>query len=311
MSFPEFPIFRKLVTEDRAAYLRYYKRAEPYSDFSFNNLLVWLDINNDLEIARHHECLVLRFSNPFEEGKQAYTIIGNQGCRQAVTEIFEHLRLTGQEPRMVMVPECVISDILSGPMLPQNLVIRANVDHRDYVYDIKNTLELKGKVFAELRHSLNVFDREYGDRASIKTLSLNELSTKHVLMDALKKWHEASSFTKNDPRFEEAEALKRYFSFIDACPAKCLAFFLDEKLFGFSIFHLPPQKGWAIGNHIKCDPSVRYAFDFMVYATMSVLHKEGIEYVNGEQDLGIGGLRTHKRQLGPVDYLYRYDISLA
>lgn len=310
MSFPNFPILRKLVPEDRDAYLELYGRIEPYSDFSFNNVLVWLDINDDLEIAQLRDCFVLRFSNPFEDGKTSYTLLGNSGCLDATEEVFDHLQLLGEEPRLVMVPECAVSDMLTtGDTLPRNLVVSASSAHRDYLFDINEVLELKGKKYAELRHSLNVFNRQYGDQISVQVLNIRESATQRLLSKALESWLAEARFTKNDPRAEEHKALKRYMKYSQWCPAKCLGFFLDDKLFGFSISHLPPQKGWAIGNHIKCNPDIKYAFDFICYTTMYVLHQEGIDMINGEQDLGVQGLRTHKQQLGPAGFLYRYDIS--
>jgi hypothetical protein len=310
MSFPEFPVFRKLVPEDRNLYLTLYESVEPYSDFSFNNLLVWLDINNDLEISRLEDCLILRFSNPFEDNRIAYTLIGKNGCLRVIQEVFTYLSTIGEQPRMVMVPECVISDVLTNSNnLPQELVIRANANHRDYIFDIDTVLKLQGKRFSELRHSLNVFNRDYSDKIIVQNLQLQELATKELLLSALERWRADLQFNMNDLRHEEIKALSRYLMYSKWCPAKCLGFFINDHIIGFSIFHLPPQKGWAIGNHIKCDPNIRNAFDFIYYMTMYTLHNEGIQTINGEQDLGIAGLRNHKQQLGPSGFLYRYDIS--
>src|SRR4051794_28099087 len=114
MSFPDFPVFRKLVPEDRNLYLTFYKRVESYSDFSFNNLIIWLDLRGDLEVSQYKSCVVLRFSNPFEHHRHdvAYTILGNQDCLEAVEAIFAHQRRNGQEARLIMVPECAVSNML-------------------------------------------------------------------------------------------------------------------------------------------------------------------------------------------------------
>jgi len=310
MNFPEFPVFRKLVPEDRDIYLTLYKSVEPYSDFSFNNLLVWLDINNDLEISQLRDCFIFRFTNPFDDNQVTYSLLGKNDCLQVTQDIFAHLRSIGEQPRLSMVPECVVSDILvNSDMLPQELVIRASADHRDYIFDIDAVLALKGKKYADLRHALNAFNRDYAHKVSVRELDIRRPDTKKILLAGLKAWGQDRRFSKHDPRREETKALSRYLMYSKWCPAKCLGFFIDGEIIGFSIFHLPPQTGWAIGNHIKCDPGIRHAFDFICYMTMYTLHQQGIHTINGEQDLGIPGLKSHKQQLGPSGYLYRYDIS--
>lgn len=311
MKFPEFPVFRKLVPEDRDLYLTLYKRVEPYSDFSFNNLLIWLDLRNDLEVSQFKTCAILRFSNPFVHDRHevAYTFIGNQDCLQAVEAIFAHQRNDGAEPQLVMVPECVISNMLQRPDLPQSLVIKASTDHCDYIFDVNAVVALQGGDYEQLRRNLRIFARKNPGTIQTKTLDLHKPETHRYLLDALKVWQQDEGFIKNDPTFDEEEALKHYFRFNQWCPAECQGFFLNGRFFGFSIIHSPPQKEWIIFNHLKCSRGVSHGYDFIYYHTMLQLQQQGIKWVNFEQDLGIAGLRVHKRQLGRSTFLYRYDIS--
>lgn len=309
MSFPIFPVFRKLTPEDRSEYLEYYRAGAPYCDFSFNNVIVWLNQNDDLEVARYKGCLILRFSNPFEEDSMAYTLLGKHNCMEAAEQIFDLQKSHHQTPRLVMVPEEAIDDMRTSPRPSQSITLSSSIDHRDYIFDIPTVLGLAGKRYADLRHSLNSFNRTYGDQVSVRHFKVGDPHLKRLLEHALARWSGQERFTKNDPRLEEAKALQRYQRYNKYCPAECLGFFIGDQMFGVSIFHLPPQPGWAIGNHIKCDPTVRYAFDFICYTTMCFLNQKGIGKINGEQDLGILGLRAHKQQLGPTGFLCRYDVT--
>lgn len=311
MNFPTFPQFRKLVAGDRNEYLSFYERVEPYSDFSFNNLIIWLDLREDLCVSRYKDCIILRFTNPFEHTKQelAYTVLGNQGCLEAVQTLFAFQRSIGQAARLIMVPECVVSDMLHTHDLPQSLVIRASSDHCDYVFDVAEVLAAKGGKYEQLRRNLRLFLRDNPGRIQVKTFDLAQPETHTYLWAALKQWQQDKGFVKNDPTFDEEKALKRYFTFSSSCPAMCQGFFVDDTLFGFSVLHRPPQKGWVIFNHLKCSREASHGYDFIYYATMYQLRNQGIHHVNFEQDLGIEGLRLHKRLLGRSEYLYRYDIS--
>ncbi len=307
MSFPSFPLFRKLLPEDRDAYLTFYHDVEPYSDFSFNNLIIWLDLRDDLEASQLGQCIILRFSNPFEKGITSYSILGKHGCLGAVEAVFDLQINLGQEAKLAIVPECVISNMLSRPDLPQNLVVRANSDHRDYLFDVAEFATLEGRKFHHLRRNLRTFHKEYSANVRVGELDLNTPFAQNHLFTLLAEWR--PQMMKNDPLFDDIKALQRHIKYQQWCPAKCLGFFLDGQIFGFSVYHYPPQKGWAIFNHLKNSRDIKFSFDFIFYTTLTRLRKEGIAMVNAEQDLGMPGLRMHKTQLGPVDYLYRYDIS--
>jgi len=311
MNFPIFPHFRKLVPEDRNEYLSSYRLVEPYSDFSFNNLIIWLDLNEDLEISHYQDCIVLRFTNPFEHSRRerAYTVLGSAHCLEAINAIFELQQSQNEAPRLIMVPECTVSNMLQTHDLPQNLVIRANQAHCDYIFDVDEVVAAQGGAYEELRRSLRLFIRKNKGKITAQTFDLSRPETHTRLTTALKEWQKDEGFVANDPTFDEEKALMRYFAFNEACPAVCQGFFLNERLFGFTIIHYPPQKNWVIFNHLKCSRDVPHGYDFMYYATLFQLKKQHITSVNFEQDLGITGLSLHKRHLGRSKYLYRYDIS--
>ena len=311
MSFPIFPHFRKLVPEDRAEYVVYFERVEPYSDFSFNNLIIWLDLYGDLEISRINSCIVLRFTHPFEPDRRtAYTLLGNRDCLHAINEIFAYQSQHQLPVELAMVPECVVSNILHNHNLPQDLVIHASNDHRDYLFDIADVLALQGQTLLNLRRNLHLFERQHAAQdVTIEVSSLADHTTQTRILQALDTWQEDPDFIKNDPQLDEAKALRRHFQYHSACPAECRCFFIDGKIFGFSIVHRPPQRGWAIFNHLKSSRSVPFGYDYIYHETLKQLYREDVSMINFEQDLGIPGLRTHKKQLGRAEFLYRYNIS--
>ena len=310
MSFPKFPNFRKLVPQDRAAYNAFYVRVEPYSDFSFNNLIIWLDLHDDLEISQYQKCLVLRFTNPFEKTTtKAYTLIGFTNCLKAIEAIFSYQEARNETATLTMVPECVISNVLHTHDLTQRLVVRASSDHRDYIFDSADVVALEGGAMLNLRRNIHVFEREHPSGISMELFDLGNAHHQAQLTRALEMWGQDNDFFKNDPDLDEAKALRRYMKFNEWCPAECRCFFIDGTLFGFSIVQKPPQKGWAIFNHLRATRAVPHAYDFIYYETVKELYAQSITMINFEQDLGIPGLRIHKKQLGRSTFLYRYEAS--
>lgn len=310
MSFPIFPHFRKLVPTDRGEYLAFYERVEPYSDFSFNNLIIWLDLHDDLEISRYEKCLVLRFTNPFEHAEhKAYTLLGSQNCLAAARAIFDYQLTQNEPPQLVMVPECAVSSMLQTGQLPQNLIIRASNDHRDYLFETADVLALEGGGLLNLRRNLHVFEREHPKDVTMELYDLSDKEDQSRILRALSTWQQDKDFLKNDPTFDEMKALRRYFHYSSSCPAECRCFFINGEMFGLSIVHRPPQRGWAIFNHLKATRAVPHGYDYVYYETLRQLYRESVTMINFEQDLGIKGLRIHKKQLGRGTFLYRYDIS--
>ena len=310
MSFPIFPHFRKFTPQDRAEYLAYYARVEPYCDFSFNNLIIWLDLHDDLEISRLASCLVLRFTNPFQRSEhKAYTLLGERDCLKATHTLFSYRQALGEPTELVMVPECAVSNMLKTHQLPQDLVIRASNDHRDYLFETADVIALEGGKLLNLRRNLHVFHRQHPEGITMEMYDLLDRGDQMRILRGLETWQKDQGFIKNDPNFDEIKALRRYFQYAKVCPAECRCFFLNGIMFGFSIVHRPPQRGWAIFNHLKSSRNIPHSYDYVYYETLQQLYKEGITMVNFEQDLGIEGLRIHKKQLGRADFLYRYDIS--
>lgn len=302
-SFPQFPEFRKVTFKDRAAYEAFYKEFDPYSDFSFNDLMIWLNYNDDLAISSDEGNLVFRFSNPFEGNAVAYTLLGRGGCESTIRKIFALQREQGLEPGLSMVPEVVIDNIALKSL--KNFDFYEDRDNRDYIFRVPDVYRANGQKFADFRHKINYFLKKYSDELVFREMDLRDPAERNIVRAALATW---STNDLGKRQTLENAALDTYLQHAEELSPSCIGLFIKGKLASFSIFHLPPQKGYAIGNHMKYNPEYRYIFDFTYFCTINWMHAHGIEYVNGEQDLGIPGLRIHKQEMQPCRFLRRYVI---
>ncbi len=306
MHFPTFPDFRRVGQSDRYLYEPFYERCDPYSDFSFNNLLTWLDFNDDLCISQHGHNIILRFSNIFDDNRESYTILGVDDCVSTARVVLAFMESTDVASPLTILPDSAVAKNFAD-ILPSDLTANIDPASMDYVYDIRDFLNMQGSGYARLRNELSAVERTYTNRISVQFLDLTEAATKGLILASLQKWSIHKEFDRNDPNQTEFKAIDRYFTLTDA-RTQCLGVFIDNNLVSFSFFHLPPQHGWAILNHLKADRNYKFIFDYTFYAVLRHLADESIWRLNFEQDLGIEGLRFHKQQMRPSGHVYRYII---
>lgn len=309
MHFPIFPEFRKISHRDYKEYAQYYSQLEPYSDFSFNNLLIWLNINDDLEISRHGNNLILRFSNVFDDNKKCYTLLGCDGALETADELFDYLEDSGEKMRLSMVPESALSNMLQRTKIPRNLLILADPASRDYIFNVGQAQAMEGGKYSKLRQYIHKFENEHASSIEVRSLNLKDIHIQQLILNHLNSWLHDEYFGRNDPRQNELRSIKRYFQVIGSAPAEAIGIFIKGTLVSVGIYHFPPQKDWVIYNHIKCNHQYKYLFDYTYFCSLKLFAKQGKKFVNFEQDLGITGLRIHKERLRPQRFLYRYEIS--
>ncbi len=309
MQFPAFPDFRHVSQNDRHLYEPFYKRCDPYSDFSFNNLLTWLDFNNDLCISQHGHNIILRFSNVFDNNRESYTILGVQDCFSTARVVLDFMDINA-----VPSPLTILPDPIAAPnfidTIPSDLAVEVDLASADYIYDVRQLMAMQGGAYARLRNELNVVGRTYTNHIDIRQLDLCSASTKQLIQTSLQRWSAHQDFDRNDPDQTEFKVIDRYFSLTNA-RAECLGVFIDDRLVSFSIYHFPPQQAWVIFNHLKADRNYKFIYDYTFYAVMRRLANRGIQHLNFEQDLGIEGLRFHKNKMRPANHLHRYIIRRA
>jgi hypothetical protein len=304
MSFPKFPEFQKLTINDRDMYLYYYAQLdEPYSDFSFDNALVWLDFHNDLEVSDLNNNLVLRFTNILENNTTCYSIIGVSHLEATIYTLLGFLVRCRERPVLSYVPE-QITLAINHPAIH----IQEDIDNKDYIYDVNSLAAIHGKQYRNLRERVIKF--ENNQNISIRPLNSRDQVTKEMIFSTIQKWSETENFLHNDPNRLELVAIRKHLDLAESLNMHTHGIYLDDKLVCIIITHSPPHKGWLIGNHLKYDYDYPGAFGYAVHVLAQLAQSEGIAWLNIEQDLGIEGLRRIKTLLRPEKFLRRYTVSL-
>lgn len=305
-----FPNFTHLSTrQDYHEYQLYISQFPQHSDYTLNNLLVWMSADTTIEYSWLNDNAVLRVSEPLYEAfedKVWYTIVGISEADKSLDTIFK----TTYIRQLKYVPDYFMESISN----PEKYIITEDPPNHDYVINIKSLLKREGKTYEDFRYQLRYFLKNYSEDVILRDLDITEKATQKEIIGSLKRWRNTPSFeaTGNDPERIEAKALLRLMILQSSLPNPhhCIGLYIHGELEGFSIYQIPPAKDKiAMGNHIKFNGKYRKIFDFLAFATASRLNMQGIELLNVEQDMGIEGLRRHKLGLNPFTLYKKYFIQ--
>lgn len=305
---PTYPDFKYFTKDDFPLYQDFISKFPQHCDFTLNNLLVWIGGEHQIfKFSWLNGNILIKAEESLYNGGDWFTVIGNS----KTDETLNTLSSTSEIKELDMVPDYFV-DALADK---QKYKISDDRDNYDYILDIDSLLKKNGKLYANFRYQISYFLKNYSEETHLRELDLTDSSCAKEITDALHRWPKINSFIPggNDPKRLDEKAILRLLSIQDDIPVKhrCLGLYINRCLEGFSIFHIPrSEQQIAIGNHIKFNGEYKRLFDFLVYATASRLHSEGITLLNAEQDMGLKGLREHKKDLNPMTYYKKYSIYL-
>lgn len=300
----KFPNFTKFSLNIETSYNKFLKNLEPYADYSFANLAIWLNCNADLELSSLNKNIVLRFSNILEDNQpKTYTIIGTNKIDKSIELLHSNLLKKEDVNVLYAVPEETAKKITK-------FHTDEDRDNFDYILSVDEQIHLFGTKFGKYRRKVNGFIKESGDETKIKELDLKNELDFYSLVNAMHTWDRIYDVGGNDVERIEAKAITNTLKYHERLGFRCIAILVNNQIEAFSLFRVNKLQSIVNINHTKCSYKYKHLFDFTVYATASKLKTEGIEYINFEQDLGIPGLREHKSGLRPIKFLKKYTVYL-
>ena len=303
----DFPHFRKLdIHRDKASYNAFYSQFPIFADFSFGNLVVWLDANNDLEVSRIDHSLVFHYTNAFRDNHPTLSVLGDDVSDATVGRLFDYQVSNDLEPRLAELPEPSVRHLNgAGHRLTEDR------DSFEYLLDTKEHAELRGGTFSRLRRKVAFFKREHAESV-IESRIIEELTPGRAedLKALVEKWGYTALRSSCHANCERP-VLARTLSHFNDLDMRLLLVTIDDQPLSFVTFQMLPQPGCVTVNHFKVDYSFKYSFDFTTHVLAVELLRSGVHTMNFEQDLGIPGLRAHKVRLRPVEMLKKYSLEPA
>nr|WP_330388978.1 phosphatidylglycerol lysyltransferase domain-containing protein [Tepidibacter thalassicus] len=171
----------------------------------------------------------------------------------------------------------------------------------DYIYLGENLRTLKGRKYQKKRNHINAFLKEYGNRYFYKTLDKEDFEQCLKLLD---EWTENKE--DNESIQNERKAIEKVFKNYDKLDVKIGGIYIDGKLEAFT-FGEYLNNNMALIHVEKANPNIRGLYPMI---NKLFLQKEfpEVEFVNREEDLGVGGLRKAKLSYYPYKFVEKYTV---
>jgi uncharacterized protein len=188
--------------------------------------------------------------------------------------------------------------------LPGRVHAQEAREHFDYIYSVRELIELKGNRFHKKKNLLNQFRKKY--EFEYRRIDPDLLPRVLAMQEDWCTWHDCES---NDTLAAENRVISRVLQSWDGLSriqgaaitvqGKIIAFAVAESLTGeMIIIHF--EKGLPEFTGI-----------YQAINQMFLEQTTGFKLVNREQDLGDEGLRKSKLSYNPIDYIRKYHVRIS
>jgi hypothetical protein len=292
---PEFPQFRDIDISCKGIIDDFLSRYPlEASEYSFTNIFSFMKAY-DFKVSRsNNNLLILREANPVS----LFCPVGSSHIPDLLSEIFDYLKNASREPRLERVPESFVNTYLT---YNNDYILEENRDHFDYVYNVRELIELKGRRFHDKKNQVNKFRGRY--TYEYLTLTPDLIEECLAFEDY---WCEVKECGKYPGLERERCAILAMLNNFKALNIQGGAIRLDNKIAAITLGERFLPDTFVI--HVeKANPDIPG-----LYQTVNqefLMHETGeFMFVNREQDLGVQGLRKSKMSYNPIRLVKKYTI---
>lgn len=281
--------FKPITIKDKEIYEKYLKESLPRGcNFSFANVFFW----GEQKIAEFGGT-ILTFSRFGKHLVYPYPI-GNGDKQAAIKALMADaaersipLRLSG-----LLKEECEKLEA----MFPAVFDFKENRDGEDYVYDINDLAELRGKKYHGKRNHLNRF---YAAHPNFTQEPITENNIAAV-REMAAKWFEHREVPEGESFTLEKEALEKAFCYYKELELETLVLKENDEILAFTMASRPNNE-WLDVHFEKAiiDLEGGYTAINCEFAKYIRSKYPEIKYLNREEDMGLEGLRKAKLSYHP------------
>jgi hypothetical protein len=266
--------------------------------------MTWWDPFGDLSVATINGNLVVPYWIPGDEKHSGLSLIGTNKVDESLCVIFDYLRDKGDEPRLVNVPQFVISSV----RYPEMFTFRGDRARDEYIVDATQFYPLKNMAGHRRRKVERSLSKWGEENIVVKSLDLGIPEHRDMLLDAAKRWQ-----TKNINNYGKLEEDSIRTSIMDAeeLGIENVCLFVDGQLHGFCLYAVPTDKRYITLNCIKATHESTLGFELMAYMFARWFVDRGVSYANLNADYGLMRLRMFMLTLGPVNFFRKFTIQPA
>lgn len=283
----------------------------------WKNLIYGLDCNSESSIVNmylwehYYESLFCIdegilygiYTNKKTGNKEAFMPYGTNRCSEKVIDKLISF-LKNDTPQSIPVINFATEDFL-------NYILdsgRYNINYCelpnsfDYVYNVRDLIDLKGKKYHSKKNHYNSFAKKYDFNYVRYENSLYEKCMEfcnNVIDEQIHSSQEAKKY--------ELQSIKKALDNYDDLEIICSLLTIDDKIIALSVGEVLNDDYALI--HIE-KASYEYRTAYSVINRLMLQNEFGhMKFVNREEDLGIEGLRKAKESYHPCKYIKKYRIQ--
>ncbi len=293
---PEYPKFKPLEFEDKNTLLKYLDLTpRKICELNLTNLFVWRDFDRpQLTMMNGNLCILV---SPPNETQYFLEPLGQNKFLETVETCLNHTKKISRA-----------SEYFVSKLPNKNYKIMPLRDQFDYIYNVKELAELKGKKFDGKRNHIKKFKTRHPDYKFIPL----EPGFKEQAMALFEKWFEARKQSRFFPKLaydSQKKAVQEAFSNFARLKLLGGALFIDDSLRGFTIGSELNLE--TVSVHLQYgDPSIQGTSQVLLWEACNKIYSP-FKYINLEQDLGIPGLRKAKLSYYPHHLERKFQIERA
>ncbi|MDO7252621.1 DUF2156 domain-containing protein [Helicobacter cappadocius] len=292
--------YKKISLEDKALFDSYLSKDFFYlSDISFGNLYIWHKAR-EISFSIIGKCLVIRTCYVGEKPFYFYPIAGDEKDKiECIKELIKDCEERGEKLEFHSL-ESMSLQVLQKYFDGQ-FTFKSNRDRSDYIYSIKELIELSGRKYHKKKNHLNQFLQNYPDF----TYQSIDATNKNKVLSVWKKWFsqlqgEVSQGLKNE-NIGIINALSDY----ELLGLKGGFVSVGSDIVAFSFGEVINSEMVVI--HIeKADSDYHGAYQ-IINQQLLLNEFNSFVYANREEDLGIEGLRRAKMSYNPVFLVEKFE----
>ena len=296
-------MFKEIELQDKEIFKKYLQGCEIKTDMAnFTSLFLWKDwcghttwdiINDTIVVQKTFGDELFHFcplSADKEKIVETIKILIAQAIEENKNLKFTEINDTQRDFILKACPTC--------------FNVKENRDGADYIYSVKDLIDLPGRAYSSKRNHINKFLRTYTD------YEFKELGDKEIpdCLNYIQTWAQ-NHYNNEDVHFQgEYQGTLLALKHFNELDVKGLGLYVDGKMEGFTIGEeLNPNT--ALIHIEKASSHIDGAY--------TILNREFLarcwnnyQFVNREEDMGMPGLRKAKESYHPVKLEMTYILEL-
>lgn len=295
MNIPLFPEFKDIdlsMKDDITQFLSRYPIEA--SEYTFTNLFAFKGTYDFKVSILNDTLIILKNTHPI-------SLFCPVGDSPDLKQLFDYMKEQGAEACLERVPESFVNKYLEGD---ERYIFLEERDQFDYLHDVQELIDLKGRRFHDKKNRVNRFRSEY--KYEYQTLTAELLDECIEFEDYWCEVRECEKYYGLDKERCAIFAMLRNFEYLNL---KGGVIRVENKIAALTIAEKFLHDTLVI--HVeKANPDIQGLYQ--VINQEFLMHEAGdVDFVNREQDLGIKGLRDAKMSYHPVKFIKKYRVTAA